>query len=153
MGRSPVVLMLLAALAAPAGLSAQQAQQQAQPQAEEGPPSTLRLSFFLCDGNRMDEALEEAETRDIPVWKELVAEGMVENYGYIVHSWASEWNIGIYTIAESIDAVIKASEEAGRRLDEKYGDAESVFDQACPHHRDGFYTFGPSTDEDEEGEN
>lgn len=148
MGRSPVVLILLVLLGTPAGLLAQQAQQEAE---DESPP-TLRLSFFMCDTNRLDEALDEAETQDIPVWDELVSEGMVENYGYFVHSWASEWNLGIYTIAESIDAVIKASEEAGRRLEERYGDAESVFDEACPHHRDGFYTFGPSTDDDEEEE-
>ena len=148
MRRLPLVLVLLAMIAAPGSLVAQE-------EDEDESPMTLRLSFYMCDSNRIDEALEEVESQDIPVWQELVDEGMVENYGHIVHSWASEWNIGIYTIAESIDAVIQASQEAGSRLEEKYGeDAPNVFGEVCPHHRDAFYTFGPSTedadDDDEE---
>ncbi len=140
---TPLILVLMGAFALPPALVAQEA---------EDEPDMLRLSFFMCDTNRLDEALAEAESQVIPVWKELVKEGMVESYGYFVHRWADEWNVGIYTIAESIDAVIKASEEAGRRLEARYGDAPSVFGQACPHHRDGFYAFGPGTGDDEEDE-
>ncbi len=51
--------------------------------------------------------------------------------------------------------MIKASDESGRRLQERYGEAPGVFGQACPHHRDGFYVLGPSTNAegaDDEGE-
>jgi hypothetical protein len=106
----------------------------------------------MCDSNQLGDVLEEVESQNIPVWDELVDEGMVQSFGYFVHSWASEWNLGVYTLAESIDAVIKASEEAGQRLDERYGDAQSVMSEACPHHRDGFYDMGPSTGGDEEEE-
>lgn len=147
MGRSPLVLMLLAALAMPAGLFAQEAQE------EDDTPSALRLSYFMCNTNRIDEALEEAEAQVIPVWDELVDEGMVESYGYFVHAWASEWNVGIYTIGESIADIIEASNEAGSRLQERYGDTQSVFGEACPHHRDGFYVFGPSTGDQGENQN
>lgn len=143
MRRAPLMLILLGALAFPSALAAQE---------DDDEPETLRLSFFMCDTNRLDEALAEAESRVIPVWKDLVNEGMVESYGYFVHRWADEWNVGIYTIGESIDAVIKASEEAGRRLQERYGDTPSTFGEACPHHRDGFYAFGPGTGDDEEDE-
>ncbi len=137
----PLVLVLLAAIAAPGNLVAQE---------EDDSPLMLRLSFYMCNTNRIDDAMEEVESQDIPVWNELVAEGMVEDYGYIIHRWADEWNVGIYTIAESIDAVIKASAEAGRRIEERYGDGLNVFGEACPHHRDGFYVFGPSTDDDDD---
>jgi hypothetical protein len=140
MRRLSTLLILLAAIAVPKGLLAQ----------ESETPPTLRLSFFMCDFNKLGEAMDEVETRVIPVWKELVEEGMVENHGFFVHSWASEWNVGIYTIAPSIDAVVKASAEAGRRLEAMYGDGPSVFGQACPHHRDGFYVIGPSTGDDDE---
>ncbi len=137
----PLVLVLLAAIAAPGNLVAQE---------EDDSPPMLRLSFYMCNTNRIDDAMEEVESQDIPVWNELVAEGMVEDYGYIIHRWADEWNVGIYTIAESIDAVIKASAEAGRRIEERYGDGPNVFGEACPHHRAGFYVVGPSTDDDED---
>jgi hypothetical protein len=104
----------------------------------------------MCNTNSLDDALEEAESLVIPVWNELVAEGMVDSYGYIVHRWADEWNVGIYTVAESIEAVLAASQEAGRRLQERYPDGPNAFGEACPHHRDGFYAIGPSTSGDEE---
>ena len=139
-----VVLVLLAAIAMPQNLVAQE---------DDDSPSMLRLSFFMCDTNQLEAAMAEVEAQDIPVWQELVDEGMVESYGYFQHAWASEWNVGLYTVAESIEAVIAASAEAGSRLEARYGDDQGVFGQACPHHRDGFYTFGPSTeDDDDEGE-
>ena len=143
----PLVLVALAAIAAPTSLAAQEE--------EDESPDMLRLSFFMCNSNRIDDAMEEVESQSIPVWNELVAEGMVVSFGYFVHRWADEWNVGIYTVAESIDAVIKASAEAGRRIEEKYGDGPNVFGEACPHHRDGFYQFGPRTmddDDEEEGD-
>ena len=88
--------------------------------------------------------MEEVEAQSIPVWNELIAEGMVESHGYFVHAWASEYNVGIYTIGESIASIIAAVEESGQRLEELYGDGPSAFGEACPHHRDGFYVLGPS---------
>jgi hypothetical protein len=121
-------------------------------QAEEPDPPVLRLSFFMCDlgGGNGDAIEEEIETRQIPVWKALVDEGRIESYGYFFHWWADEWNVGLYTIAPTIQAIIDATEEAGDRLEAQYGEnAPSAFADACPHHRDGFYTLGPSTDEPE----
>lgn len=142
----PAVLILaaFAALIAPSAALAQ---------AEEPDPPVLRLSFFMCDlgGGSGDAIEEEIETRDMPIWNALVSEGMVDSYGYFFHWWADEWNVGIYTIAESIQAIIDAEEEADNRLEQQYGDEPTAFGQACPHHRDGFYTLGPHTGMDEEG--
>lgn len=137
-------LAALAALAVPASVAAQEA---------EPDPPVLRLSFFMCDlsGGNGDAINEEIETRQMPIWNALVDEGMVESYGYFFHWWADEWNVGIYTIAPTIQAIIDASDEAGERLTAQYGEnAPSAMGDACPHHRDGFYTIGPNTDMDEE---
>lgn len=133
-----IVVTALAAVGMPAIASAQDAQ--------EEEPLVVRLSFFQCElgGGNGDRIDEELETRVIPVWEALVDEGRgIQDYGYIYHWWADEWNVGIYTIAESIQAVLDAEEEAESRLEEQYGDAPTAFEQACPHHRDGFYTMGP----------
>ena len=121
-------------------------------QEEEPDPPVLRLSFFMCDlgGGNGDAIEEEIETRQMPIWNALVSEGMVDSYGYFFHWWADEWNVGLYTIAPTLQAIIDASDEAGNRLEAQYGEnAPSAFADACPHHRDGFYTMGPSTDEPE----
>lgn len=109
-------------------------------------PLVVRLSFFMCDyGGNFEAIEEEIKTRDMPVWEALVQEEMVQDYGYLFHWWADEWNVGIYTIAETIEAVVEAEAEAQDRLEEQYGDDPTLFDQACPHHRDGFYQLGPNT--------
>ncbi|CAN5785851.1 hypothetical protein BH20GEM1_BH20GEM1_01440 [soil metagenome] len=139
-----LALVALAAIAVPGKALAQ----------EEAPdPPVLRLSFFMCDlgGGNGDAITEEIETQQMPIWNALVNEGMVESYGYFFHWWADEWNVGIYTIAPTLQAIIDASDEAGNRMEAQYGeDAPSAIADACPHHRDGFYTMGPNTDMDEE---
>lgn len=114
---------------------------------QEEDPTMLRLSFYMCDFNQdPDRVEEEIESQVIPVWDELVNEDRgIEDYGYIIHAWADEWNVGIYTIGESIPAIIDAAEEADNRLEERYGDDPTAFAQACPHHKDGFYVMGAST--------
>jgi hypothetical protein len=138
-----LVLAALAVLIVPSAALAQE---------EEPDPPVLRLSFFMCDlsGEKGDAIEEEIETQDMPIWNALVDEGMVESYGYFFHWWADEWNVGLYTIAPTIQAILDASEEAGNRLEAQYGEnAPSAMAEACPHHRDGFYTMGPTTDEPE----
>jgi hypothetical protein len=141
-----LTLAAFAALAVPAAIVAQEVEEE---------PDVLRLSFFMCDlsGGNGDAIDQEIETRIMPVWNALVDEGMVEQYGYFFHWWADEWNVAIYTIAPTIQAIIDASAEAGDRMEAQYGEnAPSAMGTACPHHRDGFYTMGPNTAmDDEEG--
>lgn len=134
-----ILMAALVAVGMPAIASAQEKQ--------EEEPLVVRLSFFMCNlgGGNGDRIDEELETRVIPVWQALINEDRgVQDYGFIYHWWADEWNVGIYTIAESIQAILDAEEEADNRLEQQYGDEPTAFGQACPHHRDGFYTMGPS---------
>jgi hypothetical protein len=132
-----LALAIVSILALPAAAAAQE---------EEEAPPVLRLSFFKCNlnggaGDRIDTEIEE---RDIPIWKELVSEGKVMDHGYFFHWWADEWNLGIYTIGTSIPAILEAVEAAAERYEARHGDADTEIAKACPEHRDGFYTIGPS---------
>lgn len=138
-----LALTAFAALALPAAAQAQEA--------EDDPP-VLRLSFFICDlsGDNGDAINEEIETRQMPIWNALVDEGMVTEYGYFFHWWADQWNMGIYTVAPTLQAIIDASDEAGNRIEAQYGEnAPSAIGDHCPQHRDGFYTMGPNTSDDQ----
>lgn len=133
-----LALAIIVTLGLPTGAAAQEE--------EEEPPPVLRLSFFMCNfgsgaGERVNTELEE---RDIPIWRELVSEGMIQDHGYFYHWWADEWNLGVYTIGSSIQGIIDAVEEADDRWEERYGEGPTEVGQACPHHRDGFYTLGPN---------
>jgi hypothetical protein len=136
-------LLLLAALMM-VGMTSTAWAQEAE---EEEAPKVLRLSWFMCDfSDGAGEAVEEqAETQVMPVWKELIAEGVgVQNHGYLYHWWADEWNLGIYTIGDSIEAILAAVDEAGDRMEERFGEDPGAFGDACGPHKDGFYTLGPS---------
>lgn len=69
---------------------------------------------------------------------------MLVDHGYFYHWWADEWNVGVYTIAPTIQAILDATATAAERFEERYGDGPTVVEEACPEHKDGFYTLGPS---------
>lgn len=144
MRKLPLYLGLLIAFGVPGTVAAQEEEDEA--------PSMLRLSFYQCNMNELDAVIEQMETMEIPIWQELVDEGMVDSYGHFFHAWASEWNVGIYTVADDIEAVLAATEEFGNRMQERHPNANDGLNQACPAHRDGFYVFGPSTGDDDEDE-
>lgn len=142
--------LLLAALLAVSVTSTAWAQEAE----EDEQQPVLRLSWFQCDfrDGAGDAIEEEAETQVIPVWESIIADDMgIMNYGYIYHWWADEWNLGIWTIGESVADIIAAEGVADDRLEEQYGDGPSAFGKACGGgHRDGFYFMGPSTANDGE---
>lgn len=139
MSRFPIVACLVLVLTATGTAKGQQMEQQ-----EEGPP-VIRLSFFQCHSNQIGDVMSQADSIVIPVWEELVEEGRVMDYGFFTHWWADEWNVGIYTLAPTIDAIISAEAEADSRIQERHPDAPDTMGEACPWHRDGFYNVGPST--------
>ncbi len=135
MRKVPLILLcLLLAFVTPQAANAQ----------EEAPPATLVLSYFQCDWNRLSDIGPELEL-NVPIWEELIAEGMLLDAGSYVHQWADEWNVGIYRIAESMEAAVAANAEANSRFAERHPDA-NAFGEACPVHRDNFYQFGPVAD-------
>lgn len=144
MRKLPLYLGLLIAIGMPGAVAAQEEEEDAAPM--------LRLSFYHCNMNELGPTIEQMETMEIPIWNELADEGMVESYGHFFHAWASEWNVGIYTVAESIEAILAATEEFGNRMQERHPDADAGLNQVCPAHRDGFYFLGPSTGMDDEDE-
>lgn len=137
MRKTPLILslLLLAFVAPPQVASAQEAQE------ESGPPPALVLTYFQCDWSRLGDILSELEL-SVPIWEELIEEGKLMDAGSYVHSWADEWNLGIYLVAETMDAAVSANGEANARFGERHPDA-NAFGEACAQHRDNFYQFGP----------
>ncbi len=132
MRKAPLILLcLLLAFVAPQAASAQ----------DDAPPPTLILSHFQCDWSRLGDVTSELEL-NIPIWEELIEEGMIQDAGSYVHQWADEWNVGTYIIAESMDAAVAGNDESNSRFTERHPDA-NAFNEACPRHRDNFYQFGP----------
>ena len=134
-------LGLTLALGAPSLARAQDSEQ----------PPVLAISWFQCDWNEVDQVLAEADSMSLPIWNELVEEGMLRSAGSFTHWMADEWNVAYYTVADDIPAYLEAFWEQNRRFEERYPDydGEASTDR-CPVHKDAFYHLGPRTGMDDE---
>jgi hypothetical protein len=117
---------------------------------------TLVLTDLKCDWGQLGAVVEQFETMNVPIWDELVAEGMIESAGTYIHFWGDEWNFGIWYVTADIPGFLDAWGESNRRLAERHPDAPVDVLAACPEHRDRFYNMGPRTgmddDEDDDDE-
>ena len=121
-------------------------------QAQEDGPPTIMMSAAQCDRNTLDDVLDNARERGLPIWQELVNEDMIISSGIVRHWWGDEWNLVNVMLAADEAAVIAANDEFSSRYDDLYPD-DNMYITNCPKHRDVFYraivgTEGDSDDED-----
>ena len=121
-------------------------------QAQDGPP-TVMMSSAQCDRNTLDDVLDNARERALPIWQDLANEGMIESHGTLRHWWGDEWNLVSVMVAADVAAVVAANAEFGSRFNDLYPDDDTYITN-CPRHRDVFYqgisrtTYGDADDED-----
>jgi len=120
-------------------------------QAQDGPP-TVMMSSAQCDRNTLSDVLDNMRERGLPIWQDLVDEGMIQSQGILQHWWGDEWNMVSVMVAADVAAVVAANDEFGSRFNDLYPD-DDTFITNCPRHRDVFYrgiarTYGGSDDED-----
>lgn len=126
----------------------------------EGAPTggnpALVISMYQCEFDRIGDVFDQYAEFAIPIQNELIQEGKLRGAGSFAHTWASEWNVGFYWVAEDVKTFIDAWQESNQRVGqavEAAGSPSSALSEACPVHRDGIYTLGPRTGADEgEGE-
>ena len=120
-------------------------------QAQEDGPPTVMMSSAQCDRNTLDDVLDNARERGLPIWQELVNEGMIWSYGLLRHWWGDEWNLVNVMLAADEAAVMAANDEFGSRYDDLYPD-DNMYITNCPKHRDVFYRGIAGTEEDSDEE-
>ncbi|MCH7639514.1 MAG: hypothetical protein IH855_08640, partial [Bacteroidetes bacterium] len=91
-------------------------------QAQEDGPPTVMMSSAQCDRNTLDDVLDNAREHGLPIWQELVNEGMIISSGILRHWWGDEWNLVTVIVAADEAAVITANDEFGSRFDDLYPD-------------------------------
>ncbi|MCH7976735.1 MAG: hypothetical protein IIC18_09330 [Bacteroidetes bacterium] len=122
-------------------------------QAQEDGPPTIMMSSAQCDRNTLDDLLDNGRERALPIWQDLVNEGMIESHGTLRHWWGDEWNLVSVMVAADVAAVVAANAEFGSRFNDLYPDDDTYITN-CPRHRDVFYqgisrtTYGDADDED-----
>jgi hypothetical protein len=101
---------------------------------------TLMMTYMQCQTSRLGDVMAEFENVVIPTYQALVDEGRIRSAASFAHYWADEWNVDFGVIAEDIPSFLAATQEANSRMA-----ARPVVAEACPLHKDAFYTVGPRT--------
>ncbi len=142
MFRKLLSLVVLAVFALPLTAVAQEEEAEA-----EGLPNyTLVISSWACDISHLGEVAEQYRDTVLPVYTEMVEEGLVLNWGTYFHDWADEWNFNIYTVTTDKEAFFAAVTEAGSRINANTeDDAPNALLDYCKSHKDGIYVLGPRT--------
>jgi hypothetical protein len=131
--------VVVAVLACPAGLLAQEA---------ESPPPILSVSQWVCPNSALEAISADYRDHTLPVEQAMVAEGKLLAAGMFFHAWADEWNVGYYRTVSDMGALLDVIAEVGRRVEEQHPDLtdRNPF-EACTAHKDNIYFMGPSTND------
>lgn len=143
MVRRTIRLAAAALLALPLAAVAQDA---------EDEPQMLQITAWQCPmgGGLYDKVDAWWNEKNLPISQQMVDEGKIQSAGIFYHAWADEWNVQTYVIAKDIPTILAAVEEMNERGTAMYPDDEGL-SQWCTTHRDGFYQFGKSTEDKDEG--
>ena len=121
----------------------------AQDEEPQGPP-VIFMTSWMCDrGDALTSILEGAQNQELPIYQDLVNEGKLLSASTMVHDWGDEWNYVTITVASDMEAGLAASDEAGERYEELYGDDEDLLTQHCRSHRDNIYVGDFGTNDPE----
>lgn len=121
---------------------------------EEAPePGVVIVRYFECDLGRTGEAVQMMNGTWRSVVQSVIEDGMLLDYGILVHNWGDEWNLLDYFVAENSPAFFEGWGESLRRLGEAdpEGTTFEGFTEICARHKDNIYgVVSPPSEEAEE---
>ena len=95
-------------------------------------------SYHQCDWNGLGDLVTQDRERTLPIFQDMVDEGMIYSAGTGVHDYGDEWNMVTWHVADDMEAAMAATEEVARRYNEAYP-GDGLFLETCPKHRDVIY--------------
>jgi hypothetical protein len=102
----------------------------------------MTLSYFQCDWPETLKWVSAMDSLSLPIWQEVVDEGLLGGQGVLVHDFAGYENVIIWRAGSSVEQIRSGLDEIGRRYQERHLDAPPL---GCGLHRDAIFTMGPST--------
>jgi len=108
-------------------------------------PSTL-MTAWKCDIAHLGEIVQGMNTYAKPAAQEMIDEGMITNWGLMVHSWGDEWNVVSHMTGEDPAALMTANAELNSRTAANAEAGGEDMDMPpplvryCTNHKDNFYT-------------
>jgi hypothetical protein len=106
-------------------------------QEEEGPSMYTYATYFYCDVTGQERADEIVKSTNAPVYDQMVKEGKMSAWGWLAHHTGGKWRRIQYHQAPSVEALLDAQEEMGKRLDAATdGAPDNEFGKICNAHDD-----------------
>jgi len=128
--RRSTLFLALVCLVAPAESFAQDSDQA---------PTTVVTLSWKCDIMMLGAIARETDSLTVPIAQELIDEGLLVNYGLLLHDWADEWNVVFYWTAADKAAFFSAWSEMNSRFGERHPDAPTTLTDSCTDHKDNIY--------------
>jgi len=105
-------------------------------QEEEAAKNFTYATYFYCDVNGQDRVDEIVKTVNAPVYDQLVKDGVITAWGWLAHHTGGKWRRIQYYQAPSVNGLLDAQEEMGKRLDGVNDAADNEFGKICNSHQD-----------------
>jgi len=122
-------------------------------QEEEGPSLYTYATYFYCDVTGQERADEIVKSTNAPVYDQMVKDGKMSAWGWLAHHTGGKWRRIQYHQAPSVEALLDAQEEMGKRLDAATdGDPDNEFGKICNAHDDYIWAVEAGTSGKARGE-
>ena len=106
-------------------------------QEEEGASMYTYATYFYCDVTGQERADEIVKSTNAPVYDQMVEEGKISSWGWLAHHTGGKWRRVQYHQAPSLEALLDAQEEMGKRIDTEANEALGTeFGKICNAHDD-----------------
>ena len=107
-------------------------------QDDEQPDRFTYATYFYCN-NGMEDAADDYAKRNAEVYDQMVEDGKMLGWGWLSHHTGGKWRRIQWHQADSLEAVVTATNAMGAAVTEKFGEedeAGDAFSAACPQHDD-----------------
>ena len=104
-------------------------------------PGTLVFSQNMVAMKDMGKVNKLIDSLSVPIWNEIMNEGMLMGWGQLNHEWGDEWNCNFYYIAKDKESFFAAWDEFVKRMGERHPDAWKEMIPAFQAHKDNVYYY------------
>ena len=120
---------------------------------EEGPSSFTYASYFYCDVTGQERVDEIVKSTYAPVYDQMVKEDEISGWGWLAHHTGGKWKRILYHQAPSVEALLDAQEEMGKRFDASVDESlNTEFGKICNTHDDYIWAVEAGSASDSRGE-
>lgn len=96
----------------------------------------IYVTYFECDPSMEWLADGVFEMVQKPAYEKAVADGALNNYGWLVHHTGGHWRRALWRSADSVDALMASFDVLAANTDSSMSDAGAQFSKICNRHED-----------------